>query len=106
MSFSKTYLVEFDMPKPTLNHFYAIVTSGNSRGALQKFLLHMDEIPGYEPVEFNTEFISHVTLDNQNRSTPKKTYKEYYNKDHSVKIIVRQINPHDDFIYAGGIIMR
>lgn len=109
MSFVKNYIVEIDVPKRF--HFYALVTGGNSRSALQKFLFHITEISGWD-ASINTEFVSHkpdddnVIIREGTKPVPNKNYKMYYNKDHSAFIGIRQINPHDDFTYVGGVIIE
>ena len=93
--FTKPYIVRCDINLVTeVKSTYALVNAGNRRGALTKFLFHVNEIEGFPHIDPHETFISHKTNNDK--------IKVYYNNRHDIKIEVEQINPHGDVIFVGG----
>ena len=94
--FTKTYIVRCKIIRVTeLQSFtYALVNAGNRRGALTKFLFHVNEINGFPNINPHESFLAH-------RSDNEKV-KVYYNNTHEIRIEIEQINPHGDVIFVGG----
>lgn len=92
--FMKAYIVRCDVNLVTeVKSTYALVNAGNRRGALTKFLFHVNEVDNFPHIDPHETFISHKT-DNDK-------IKVYYNNKHDIKIEVEQINPHGDVIFIG-----
>lgn len=92
--FTKTYIVQCDVNLVTeVKRTYALVNAGNRRGALTKFLFHVNEIEGFPHIDPHESFLSH--------KTENEKIKLYYNNTHDIRIEVKQINPHGDVIFIG-----
>lgn len=93
--FTKTYIVRCSVNLITeLKSTYALVNAGNRRGALTKFLFHVNEIEGFPNIDPHETFLAHKS-DNEK-------IKVYYNNSHDIRISIEQINPHGDVIFVGG----
>ena len=92
MPFTKTYIVRCCIDLTTeLKSTYAIVSAGNRRGALMKFLFHVNEIKNFPHIDPHETFTSHKS-DNEK-------IKLYYDNTHKIRIEIEQINPHEDVIF-------
>ena len=93
--FTKTYIVRCNANLTTeVKSVYALVNAGNRRGALTKFLFHVNEIDGFPHIDPHETFTAHKS-DNEK-------IKVYYNNKHDIRIEVEQINPHGDVIFIDG----
>lgn len=93
--FTKAYIVRCSVNLVTeVKSTYALVNAGNRRGALTKFLFHVNDIKGFPHIDPHESFTSHKS-DNEK-------IKLYYNNTHNIKIEVEQINPHCDVIFIEG----
>ena len=93
--FTKAYIVRCSVKLETeIKSTYVLVNAGNRRGALTKFLFHIDEIEGFPHIDPHTEFISHKTNDEK--------VKLYFDITHTIRIEIKQINPHSDVIIING----
>ena len=93
--FTKTYIVRCSVNLINeVKSTYALVNAGNRRGALAKFLFHVNEIDGFPIIDPHEAFLSHKS-DNEK-------IKVYYNNAHDIRIEIEQINPHGDVIFVGG----
>lgn len=93
--FTKTYIVRCRVNLINeVKSTYALVNAGNRRGALTKFLFHVNEIEGFPIIDPHEAFLSHKS-DNEK-------VKVYYNNSHDTRISIEQINPHRDVIFVGG----
>lgn len=92
--FTKTYIVRCSVNLMTeVKNTSALVNAGNRRGALTKFLFHLQEVKDFPHIDPHEPFLSH--------KTENEKIKLYYNNMHDIKIEVEQINPHDDVIFIG-----
>ena len=94
--FTKTYMVRCSIIRVTevKSTAYALVNAGNRRGALTKFLFHINEMKGLPKIDPHETFLAHKS-DNEK-------VKVYYNNTHEIRIEIEQINPHQDVIFIGG----
>lgn len=93
--FTKTYIVRCNTNLTTeVKSAYALVNAGNRRGALTKFLFHVNEIDGFPHIDPHESFTAHKS-DNEK-------IKVYYNNTHDIRIEVEQINPHVDVVFING----
>lgn len=93
--FTKAYIVRCSVNLVTeVKSTYALVNAGNRRGALTKFLFHVNDIKGFPHIDPHEPFLSH--------KTENEKIKLYYNNTHDIKIEVEQINPHGDVIFIGA----
>lgn len=83
---SKTYVIKVKNLE-TLQRDIAIVTSGNKEAAITKFVLHMHMYGASK--EFNT-YDGHFVYDEE--------HKCYYNKTKTLKLKIKHVNLHNDFI--------
>lgn len=96
MAFTKTYIVRcyVNLQDDIQKSIYALVSAGNRRGALMKFLVHVNDVKDFPYIDPHEPFTSHKT-DNENM-------KLYYDNTHSIKIEIIQINLHADVIFITG----
>lgn len=95
---TKTYIAELTIPTQCSGMEYkrtAIVTAGEKRAAIRKFLFHINE----DLHKINCHIDIDVKLHHPTEFKDEKTrLATYFDDDRSFRIIIRELNRHRDFI--------
>lgn len=104
MSYTRQYIVRMDFR----GHSYtAIVSSGNSLGAIHKFLLHMEQLDSEEInhkpclADVNTHFTKVNTFDDGTKMYSNDTIVQ--DTLHHIDMFISKINPISDFTFVNEI---
>lgn len=95
MSYTHAYLVKCFCNN---GEICALVNSGNTRGALNKFMLHISEYS--DKLYTQAKFLHHVDHTfTRSCSHGEAANAVYTNKDGSVRFYIKKINVGDDFTF-------
>ena len=103
MSCTRSYQVTMIVKNGTCFHrSHAIVSTGNSKAAVKKFLLHLNvKELGHDGYEYFKKRLGNKNMQFKKNFEDGET-KEYTNADGDVLFFVTRINPNSDFIFIAA----